>query len=172
MIKRIKLIGKGGQGIKLLGHVLGNILTELDYFVSLNFAFDTAVRGGKISADMVYSDKEIENPIIDEADILLFLGGTKEEAQKIKTKSRIVEKNICNEECTKCDLRCKGKQIPFYEIASQKFGSPIYMNMVALGIILKDLGIDTEKVNLKNGLPKEYIEKNLEAIKYGYTYRS
>ena len=70
MKKKIKLVGTGGQGIKLLGHVLGNILAELGYNVSLNFEFDTSVRGGNISADLIYSDGTIECPIIDDADIL------------------------------------------------------------------------------------------------------
>lgn len=170
MIKKIKLVGTGGQGIKLLGHVLGNILTEIGYNVSLNFEFDTSVRGGSVSADLIYSDKEIENPIIDETDILLQLGGKQVEAMKIKAKERIIEKSVCDIECVKCDIRCAGKQIPFYDVANKKFGSKIYMNMLALGMILKHIGINPDKVNLKNGLPEKYIEQDVHAIKYGYTY--
>ncbi len=170
MIKTIKLLGSGGQGIKLLGHVLGNILAELGYHVSLNFEFDTSVRGGSVSADLIYSDKKIENPIISEVDILLQLEGKQSEIKKIKAKEMIVEKSICDTECVKCDIRCEGKQIPFYDVANKKFGSPIYMNMLALGIILKHIGINPEKVNLKNGLPEKYIEQNIAAIKYGYAY--
>lgn len=171
MIKRIKLSGTGGQGIKLLGHVLGNILAELNYHVSLNFEFDTSVRGGSISADLIYSDKEIENPIIDETDVLLQLGGRQTDAMKVKAKEKIIEKSICNIECEKCDISCAGKQIPFYDIANKKFGSKLYMNMLALGMILKHIGINPNKVNLKSGLPEKYIEQNVEAIQYGYTYR-
>jgi 2-oxoglutarate ferredoxin oxidoreductase subunit gamma len=169
MIKTIKLIGSGGQGIKLLGHVLGNVLSELGYHVSLNFEFDTSVRGGSVSADLIYSDEKVENPVIDEIDILLVLEG-QSELKKTKAKEVIVEKSICDSECVKCDIRCEGMQIPFYDVANKKFGSPIYMNMLALGIILKHIGINPEKVNLKNGLPAKYIEQNIEAIKYGYTY--
>jgi len=170
MIKKIKLVGTGGQGIKLLGHLLGNILAELDYNVSLNFEFDTSVRGGSISADLIYSDKEIEDPIISKADILLQLGGKQSDTIKIKAIKRIIEKSICNVECTKCDMRCEGRQIPFYDVANKKFGSKIYMNMLALGTILKDIGVDMDKVNLKKDLPEKFIEKNIEAIKYGYTF--
>jgi len=169
MIKTIKLIGSGGQGIKLLGHVLGNVLSEIGYQVSLNFEFDTSVRGGTVSADLTYSDEKVENPIIEDIDILLVLEG-KSELAKRKAKTVIVEKSICNTECIKCDLRCEGKQIPFYDVANKQFGSPIYMNMIALGIILKHIGINPEKVDLKNGLPARYIEQNVAAIKYGYTY--
>lgn len=169
MIKKIRIIGTGGQGIKLLSHVLGNIITELTYHVSLNFEFDTSVRGGSISADLIYSDEEIENPIIDKADILLQLGGKKVET-KIKAKEKILEESMCNTECNKCDIKCEGKQIPFYNMANKKFGSKIYMNMIALGMILKHIGIDPDKVDLKNGLPERYIDQNIEAIKYGYSF--
>jgi len=170
MMKKIKLVGTGGQGIKLLGHVFGNILAELNYNVSLNFEFDTSVRGGSISADLIYSDELIDNPIIDEADVLLQLGGTQEDADKTKAKEKILEKSICNTESTKCDLSFWGRQIPFYDVANKKFGSKIYMNMIALGIMLKHIGIDPDKVNLKNGLPERFLEQNIEAIKYGYTF--
>ncbi|MBU4502736.1 MAG: 2-oxoacid:acceptor oxidoreductase family protein [Nanoarchaeota archaeon] len=171
MNKKIKLVGTGGQGIKLLGHVLGNVLSEIDYNVSLNFEFDTSVRGGNISADLIYSDEPIENPVIEKADILLQLGGKQSDTVKIKATEKIVEKNICNQECTKCDLKCEnGKQIPFYDVANKKFGSKIYMNMLAIGIILKHIGVDITKVNLKKGLPERFIEQNIEAIKYGYSF--
>jgi len=170
MIKRIKMVGSGGQGIKLLGHVLGNILSETGYNVSIDFQFDTSVRGGSISADLIYSDEKIENPIVDEADLLIQLEGKMSEFNKVKAKDMIIEKSICNEDCTRCDLRCNGKQIPFYDVVSKKFGSAIYINMFALGIILKHIGIDPEKVNLKNGLPEKYVEQNVAAIKYGYSY--
>ncbi|MBL7100809.1 MAG: 2-oxoacid:acceptor oxidoreductase family protein [Nanoarchaeota archaeon] len=170
MIKKIKLVGTGGQGIKLLGHVLGNILAELNYYVSLNFEFDTSVRGGSISADLIYSDKEIENPIVGEADILLQLGGEQVEAMKTKAGEKIIEKSICNIECTQCAISCAGKQIPFFDVANKKFGSKIYMNMLALGLILKHIGVNPDKVDLRNGLPEKYIEQNIEAIKYGYTF--
>lgn len=170
MMKKIKLAGTGGQGIKLLGHVLGNILAELNYNVSLNFEFDTSVRGGSISADLIYSDKEIENPIIDKADILLQLGGKQTDAMKVEAKQRIIEKSICDTECAKCAISCAGKQIPFYDVANKKFGSKIYMNMLALGLILKHIGIDPKRVDLKSDLPEKYIEQNVAAIKYGYTY--
>ncbi len=171
MIKKIKLVGTGGQGIKLLGHVLGNILAELNYNVSLNFEFDTSVRGGSISADFIYSDEKIENPIIDEADILIQIGGKQEEAMKIKAKEKILEKSLCNVDCTECSLSCEGTQVPFFDVANKEFGSKIYMNMIALGVILKNIGIDPEKVDLRKGLPERFIEQNIQAIKYGYSYK-
>ena len=156
MIKRIVIAGEGGQGIKFMSHILAKILSELGYEVSLEFDYDASVRGGKIVGFLTYSDKKIENPIIEEADILLMLSQIEE---KFIAKKIVCEPGLCTEE-----------QIPFSKIAIEKFGTPIVTDMVVLGRLLKLIGIDIEKVELKKLFPEKFIEENIAAVQYGYTY--
>jgi len=83
---KIAITGKGGQGIKLLGKILADLLLKKGYEIALVFDFDAAVRGGDSAAYLVYSEDKIENPIIDEADILIELAET---SKQIKSKKKI-----------------------------------------------------------------------------------
>lgn len=157
MIKKVVIGGEGGQGIRLAGTVLAKILAKIGYEVSLTFEYDADVRGGKVIAFLTYSDKKIENPIVEEPDILLHLSEIEGE---YKAKKTVCEKGLCTEE-----------EIPFNQIANEKFGSPFVVNMLAIGRLLRLLEIDISNINLEKELPPQFIEKNVEAIKYGYIYK-
>ena len=73
MIKKIVVSGVSGQGIKLITHLLGLSLVEMGFEVSIDYEYDSAVIGGKMVAMLIYSDKKIADPIVEEADILLWL---------------------------------------------------------------------------------------------------
>jgi Pyruvate/2-oxoacid:ferredoxin oxidoreductase gamma subunit/ribosomal protein S18 acetylase RimI-like enzyme len=166
---KIKIVGEAGQGIKLLSYTLGQVLTQLGHEVSLNLAYDAAVRGGTISADLIYSSRRIENPVIDEADVLIKFTRTRE---WFPAKTLIIDESMCKEESFSCSIQTdKGTMFGFENVAVQVFGSKIYINMIALGRILRHIGVNILLLNIKELLPARAIEKNLEAIKYGFSYR-
>jgi Pyruvate/2-oxoacid:ferredoxin oxidoreductase gamma subunit len=45
-----------------------------------------------------------------------------------------------------------------------------YINMIALGRILRYIGINFLLLNIRDLLPPKFIEKNMEATKYGFRY--
>lgn len=47
----------------------------------------------------------------------------------------------------------------------------MFINMIALGRLLKYLGINIDDIDLESLLPHMFMKENLEAIRYGYTYR-
>ncbi len=67
---KLSLLGLGGQGIKLLGKVLANILKDNKYYISLTFEYDAFVRAGKSNSYLTFSKEKIENPIIDKPDLI------------------------------------------------------------------------------------------------------
>ena len=75
--KKIVLAGEAGQGIKLMAHTLGNILAKMGKEVSLNIVYGAAVRGGEITAELIYSDEKIETPFFDKADLGVCLSKSK-----------------------------------------------------------------------------------------------
>lgn len=167
--KKIKIIGEAGQGVKLLSHTLASILARLGNRVSLTLDYDSAVRSGRISADLIYSDVDIENPIIDEADVLIKFTKTRE---WFPAKNLVIDEGMCGGQCIDCALQCKkGTEYGFENVSMQKFGSKIFINMIALGRILKYIGINIMLINIADLLPPKYIEKNIAAIKYGFSYR-
>ena len=168
--KKIVLAGEAGQGIKLMAHALANILAKLGKEVALNLVYDAAVRGGNIRAEIVYSDEPIEVPFFEEADIGLQLSKTLDSA--VRAKHMLMESSACDMECKKCDIRCPASdRIPFEKLATEQFNSPIFVNMIALGRLLSKIGINIETVNFASEFPSQFLDENIKAIRYGYTYQ-
>jgi len=167
--KKIKILGEAGQGVKLMSITLASILAQLGNEVSLNLEYDAAVRSGNISADLIYSDEPITNPIIDEADILIKFTRTRE---WFPARNLIIDESICETEEYTCSIQSKkGTEYGFQDVAISKFGSKIFINMIALGRILKYIGINILLINIKDLLPPKSVDQNLAAIKYGFNYR-
>ena len=168
--KRIKIIGTGGQGVKLFARILAKILSSLGYYVSLNLNYDSAVRGGDICADFIFSEYPIDSPMIAVADIVVDLEGGHED--DIHAKEVIVEHESGSS--PKRIMYHQGNilftEMPIKNIAHTQFGSPVYVNMLALGSVLRHIGINIEALRLEKQLPPKYIETNIQAIKYGFTY--
>ncbi|MFC1863471.1 2-oxoacid:acceptor oxidoreductase family protein, partial [Thermodesulfobacteriota bacterium] len=68
----IRLSGTGGQGLVLAGLVLGEAaaIHERLYAIQRQ-SYGPEARGGASRSDVIISDEEIEDPVIDEPDILL-----------------------------------------------------------------------------------------------------
>lgn len=164
VVKRIVLAGEAGQGIKLLAHALANILAKMGKEVSMNVLYDATVRGGEITAELVFSDEKIDVPFFEKADLCLLLSRT--ERRAVSAERQIMEAAIA--EAGPSETRAA---VPFEHEAVEKFGSPIFLNMIALGRLLRDIGIPIDKVDFRSWLPARFLEENIRAIKYGYTFQ-
>jgi len=169
MEKTIKIIGEAGQGVKLLSYTLASILAKLGNEVSLNLDYDSAVRSGVISADLIFSDYPIENPIIDEADVLIKFTRTRD---WFPARNLIIDESLCGTKSLECNIQSKkGAQYGLQDVAVTKFGNKIFINMIALGRILRYIGVNIMLLNIQDLLPPKSVEKNIAAIKYGYSFR-
>jgi len=169
MEKTIKIIGEAGQGVKLLSFTLASILAKLGNEVSLNLDYDSAVRSGVISADLIFSDFPIENPIIDEADVLIKFTRTRD---WFPARNLIIDESLCGTKNLECNIQTKkGAQYGLQDVAITKFGNKIFINMIALGRILRYIGVNIMLLSIQDLLPPKSVEKNIAAIKYGYSFR-
>jgi len=163
--KKIVLTGEAGQGIKLMAHTLGNILAKMGKEVSLNIIYGAAVRGGEITAELIYSDEKIETPFFDKADIGVCLSKNKKEM--INAKELIVEATAYDSDL----LHPIPDIMPFAKIAMDQFHSHVFVNMIALGRLLSIIGIKIEKVDFESEFQSRFLEENTRAVKFGYTYQ-
>lgn len=168
--RKIIISGEAGQGIKLIAHSLASILNKLGKEVSLNLTYDSRVMGGNITAELIYSNEKIKSPFFKVADIAIQLSGKYNSA--ILAKKMVVEEsasgidfNNINNICMESDI------IPFKSIAIEHFKSPIFVNMIVLGNLLKLIGIEIGQVNFAAEFPARFLNKNVKAVKYGYTNR-
>ena len=134
-MKKIVITGIGGQSVRSISHVLALALKEAGYYVTLLFDYDSSIRNQKISGMLTYDTKPIENPMIDEADILLRLHQ--------KGDQLIAQKTICDTGL------CTDEEVPFGMIGIETFGQAVFGNMVALGRLLRLAGLDISRLELE-----------------------
>ena len=153
-MKRIVFTGVGGQSVRMISHVLALALKEIGHQVTLLYDYDSSIRNQKITAYLTYDQQPIENPMIDEADILIRLHAKGEQLVAQKT---ICETGLCTDE-----------EVPFGRMGMDTFGQAIFGNMIALGRLFRLIDIDISHVELEKILPKSYIKENMGAIQIGY----
>jgi Pyruvate/2-oxoacid:ferredoxin oxidoreductase gamma subunit len=153
-VKRIVFTGIGGQSVRVISHVLALALKELDYEVTLLFDYDSSIRNQRITGYLTYDKKPIENPMIEEADLLVRLH---EKGDQLVAQKTICDTGLCTDE-----------EVPFGMMGIEKFGQAIFGNMIALGRLLRLIDIDISHIELEKILPKSYIKENLKAIQLGY----
>jgi Pyruvate/2-oxoacid:ferredoxin oxidoreductase gamma subunit/ribosomal protein S18 acetylase RimI-like enzyme len=168
--RRIVITGTAGQGIKLMAHCLGRILALLGKEVSVNVLYGPSVRAGQIEAEIVYSDEKIEVPVVDKAHVWVLL------SSGINPKDRRADRVIVEESVagpaflSDTDQEAEKEKRAFEKISLKEFGSPLFINMIALGRLLQVMGLSIDKLNLSPALPAAHLAENIEAIKYGYTF--
>jgi Pyruvate/2-oxoacid:ferredoxin oxidoreductase gamma subunit len=153
-MKRIVFSGIGGQSVRMISHVLALALKELGYQVALLYDYDSSIRNQKITAHLTYDQHPVDNPVIDEADILVRLHPKGEELIARKT---VCETGLCTDE-----------EVPFGRMGIDKFGQAVFGNMIALGRLFRLIGIDISQIELEKLLPKSYVKENRGALQIGY----
>jgi len=153
-MKRIVFTGIGGQSVRVVSHTLALALKELGYEVALLFDYDSSIRNQRITAYLSYDRKPVENPMIDEADILIRL--------HTRGDQLVAQKTLCDTGL------CTDEEVPFGMMGIETFGRPIFGNMIALGRLFRLIGIDISHLELEKLLPKSYLKENRKAIQIGY----
>ncbi len=157
MTTSIALDGVGGQGVRVIAGVMGALLARMGKQVTILFDYDSSVRGSMSDAFVVFDDRPIANPVIEEADIMLKLAD--------KGHLRIHGRKVV----TDLGLGIAGQeQIPFASLGSRHFGKELFGNMIALGRLLRLAGIEFDEPAIRESLPVRFRDDNVAAIKFGY----
>jgi Pyruvate/2-oxoacid:ferredoxin oxidoreductase gamma subunit len=157
--KFIVIDGVGGQGVRVIGSTMASLLAVMDYHVTLLFDYDSSVRGGMSEAFLAYDKEPIANFVVECADVVVRLAD--------RGPSHLTTDYVIAD----CDLIKpgeRGEEIPFLQLGVDKFGRDLFGNMIALGRLLCVCDVDFTDDQLREVLPKKYVEDNIAAIKYGY----
>jgi len=161
-MKKILIIGKGGSGVKYMAYVLAVLLANKNWYSTIIYNYDAAVRGGLIEARVVASEKPVTNPYLKKANLIIKLAKTKTEGT-YKAKIFLYEKNL-NTRNIKAKL---SKEINFQDISLKLFNTKQKANMIALGGLLKICGFVKNIKELKKLMPKLDPE-NIRAVEEGF----
>jgi 2-oxoglutarate ferredoxin oxidoreductase subunit gamma len=168
---QVRFAGLGGQGIILMGEVLGEAAVLEKKYVGQTSSYGAEARGSACKADVVISDSWIDYPEVTEADVLgcMSQGTYEQNKAKVNPASGMI---FIDAQLIKPDPSLPGKHIPVpaTEKALKELGNRMVANMVLLGSIVKAIGLVREESLLRaliNRVPPALLELNKKALALG-----
>ncbi|MCE7749422.1 MAG: hypothetical protein GPJ51_13610 [Candidatus Heimdallarchaeota archaeon] len=175
----IRFAGFGGQGIGLMGRLVGEAVSLLEEGKNsvLTQSYGPESRGGASSTDVVIDEGEIDYPKATELDYFVVLS---EEAYH-KYIPKLKEGGILfvEEDLVTIDENAKKAKkifkIPATKIA-ESLGSRLYANIAMLGFVCANTTDIFSEVSMltimKEKIKARFVEKNLIAFQKGMEYKS
>jgi 2-oxoglutarate ferredoxin oxidoreductase subunit gamma len=170
MDNKILVAGFGGQGVMVIGQMLGYAACMSGRNAVFLPKYGPEQRGGTASCNVTLSDKEIGAPIAREVDVLIalnqqsldkFIGALK------KNGTLIINSSLCKKPSDREDIEVC--EIPANDIA-EELGNAKVSNVVIIGAYIKKTGMVTEEemlsaIKAKLGKKAELLEMNKLAMK-------
>lgn len=173
-MNQIRIAGLGGQGIILMGVILGHAVIHEKRFASLSSVYGPEVRGSSCRAELIIADEEIDYPYITEADTLVSMSqeGYDQFLKEVKEGGLI----LYDSSIVKPDPSLKMRQcvIPATRMAVDNFEKPMVANMILLGALLSITHLVTENSverAILTNVGERHISLNKKALQLGLDYR-
>ncbi len=189
----IVVCGVGGQGNILISRLIGRILTDQGYTVSIGETFGAAQRGGSVFSCLRVSKERLYGPIIPDGQANVIISLEPMEAlRQLKTLGNpdvmvltntktvnpvqvtIGEETYPDFDQLKSVITGLSKQawfIPATDIAME-IGAPIIANIVMLGALVgsgaMEISLDEAESEVRATIPESKHDINLKALKKGY----
>ena len=171
--KEIIIAGRGGQGILLLGHVMGVAAAKFsEYYVTGTESYSAETRGGDSKAEIIIADsaEELGYMKVRRADIAVFMYGE----QLVKYSSLVSPNAVVFADSTFITEVVRKdwvlKLAPYTKIAETELGTPRVANMVALGHLIgvtKLLSTEAVERAIEYVVKKSWIKLNKKAFRRG-----
>ena len=169
---QVRFAGLGGQGIILMGEILGEAAVIDKKYVGQTSSYGSEARGSACKADVVISDSWIDYPEVTEADVLACMsqGTYRQNLERVNPSRGIV---FIESQLIKPDpsSRLKHILIPSMEKALKELGNQMVANMILLGAVVKTVGLVNEESLLQalsNRVPPAHLELNKKALALGF----
>ena len=163
-MKRIRILGLGGQGIAFSGWLLGYAATYNGFFSAVHHSYGAEVRGGSVISNIVISEKPIVNPYIDDFDIYLILHSIGWKFVKSSSEAIYIADNVIAKDHAPKNL---GIEWLSFDKLSHEKNLPI--NVIALGYLSKKNIISFDALEEAIIRRKKDVERNIKALKLGYS---
>lgn len=171
--KEIVFTGFGGQGVVLLGKIVGEAASLGDRKRStLTQSYGPEARGGACSAQVIIADDTIHYPYVRRPDILVCMsqGGFDKYCGELKDESTL----LIDEALVKVprDLMRSSFAIPATRIA-EELGRKMMANIVMLGFFTAVTGAVSERAarrTVQHSVPKGTEQMNVNAFTKGYNH--
>lgn len=169
---QIRFAGLGGQGIILMGEILGEAAAIEKKYVGQTSSYGAEARGSACRADVIISDSWIDFPEVTEADILVCMsqGAYDLNITKVNDESGLI---FYDSQLIKPDQDSKLQHIPVpaTEKALSELGNKMVANMLLLGAVVKIKNLVSKgalQKALMNRVPAPILELNKKALALGF----
>lgn len=170
----IRVSGFGGQGIILMGHIIGQGAAIFDgRFATMTQSFGPEARGSACSAQVILSDDRIPYPYLRTADILVAM--SQEAYDKFEPNLSPKGTLLIDEDLVK--LGDRRGEIKVYKIPATRFaeqlGRKIVLNIVMTGFLTAVTGtVKSESMReaVGSSVPAGTEKLNLQAFDKGYEF--
>lgn len=169
---QVRFAGLGGQGIILMGEILGEAAVMDKKYVGQTSSYGSEARGSACKSDVVISDSWIDYPEVTEPDVLACMsqGTYRQYLAKVKASRGIV---FTDSQLIKTDSSSLLKHIPVpaMEKALKELRNQMAANIVLLGAVVKTVGLVTEESLLQalsHRVPPAHLELNKKALSLGF----
>lgn len=184
--------GVGGQGNILIARLIGRILADKGYHISIGETFGAAQRGGSVFSSLRFSSKRDYGPLIPQGKASLIV--SLEPLETLRMLSRYGNESVVTLSNTQGmlpvgvlagrsrypsepelfgairDLSAKAWFVPATEIALE-LDAPIVSNIALLGAVVRTglLPISQDEIidDLKKTLPPDKLDLNVQALRRG-----
>jgi 2-oxoglutarate ferredoxin oxidoreductase subunit gamma len=170
-IKQIRLCGLGGQGIILLGALLGQAGVLEGRYVSGSNSYGAQARGSGCNSEIVFSENPIDYPHLITADILVAMsqGTYTLYSKEMKDSSGLIlYDNGLIQPVERLNVNQVG--IPATEFAVKELKNKQVANIVILGALVESTNI-VSKVSIQKAITlhvgKRFRTLNLKALRIG-----
>lgn len=168
MLKQIRIVGLGGQGIVLLGQIIGQAGIYDKRHVAQSSVYGPEARGSLCRSEVIISDTPIIYPYAVKNDILVamtqkgyetFISSVEEPNGCILYDTKLVEVSL--------RINARYFPIPATELAIKHFKSPTPANIIMLGAVVASTEIISKESTLraiKYTIKPKTVSTNLEAF--------
>lgn len=170
----ILIVGRGGQGVLLLGRILGLAASKYaNLYAVVTESYAAETRGGESRSDVIIASSMEEAPYVKviKPDIAVFMYPYRIETYKSTLTSNTIV--VLDEEYVNPSLFKEFKVISakYSEIAEKTLGTRRVANIVILGRILREitvLSIDHVSKAIEDLISPSWLNLNLKALETGY----
>ena len=172
MKEEILIVGSGGQGTILLSKIIGAAATLNGMFATQVSTFGSSQRDMPVHTEIIISNKPVKFAFVNKPDFFIVMSdqGFNVFSKRIG-EDTLVFINLDRVKDVKLDGQGRIISLPASGIAKE-IGNPISANFVMLGKFLsttKIIPLEIVEKAIKQNIPEELINKNLEAVRKGIT---
>ncbi len=169
----VLIVGRGGQGVLLLGHIIGVAAAKYaKLYVTGTEAYASETRGGESRSDVIISDnpEDVDFVKVRSANVALFMYPYNIDSylKLLNPYAYVFIDTTYFKDFPKGSWKLF--KAPYTEIAEKSLGNPRVSNVVALGhIISKTKMLNPEHIEkaIKELVPEKWVNLNIEAFRKG-----